>query len=181
MIEIAGGTISSTTSWSDPGTAIAVTDGLWIEGSNSPVLTLGAGMTLMFAAANPPLPFSVGYGGPGSLVIAGTPAAGKRVVLTSLAASPDQGDWVGIEVWADGSAHISYADISYAGSDSLGRRRPHSRERQLPSQTLWWTTLRSRTAGLRHLPGLRWSYRHHAPVHGDAQRWHHLRTSTKVT
>jgi hypothetical protein len=120
MIEIAGGTISSTTSWSDPGTAIAVTDGLWIEGSNSPVLTLGAGMTLMFAAANPPLPFSVGYGGPGSLVIAGTPAAGKRVVLTSLAASPNQGDWVGIEVWADGSAHISYADISYAGSDSLG-------------------------------------------------------------
>ena len=23
-------------------------------------------------------------------------------------------------MWADGSAHISYADISYAGSDSLG-------------------------------------------------------------
>jgi hypothetical protein len=120
MIEIAGGTISSTTSWGDPGTAIAVTGAVWIEGSDSPVLTLGAGMTLMFAATSPPLPFSVGYGAPGSLVIAGTPATGKRVVLTSLAASPDQGDWVGVEVWADGAAHISYADISYAGSDSLG-------------------------------------------------------------
>jgi hypothetical protein len=119
-IEIAGGTISSTTSWVDPGTAIAVTDSVWIEGSNSPVLTLGAGMTLMFAATNPPLQLSVGYGGPGSLVMAGTPAAGKRVVLTSLAATPNLGDWVGVEVWADGAAHISYADISYAGSDSLG-------------------------------------------------------------
>ena len=118
MIEIAGGVISSTTSWVDPGTAIAVTDSLWIEGSNSPVLTIGAGMTLMFAASNPPLQLSVGYGAAGNLVIAGAP--GKPVELTSLAAAPDQGDWVGVEVWADGAAHISYADISYAGSDSLG-------------------------------------------------------------
>jgi hypothetical protein len=120
MIEIAGGTISSTTSWVDPGTAIAITDSLWIAGLDSPVLTLGAGMTLMFAPTNPPLQFGVGYGGPGNLVIAGTPAAGKRVTLTSLAAAPDLGDWVGVEVWAGGTAHFSYADISYAGSDDLG-------------------------------------------------------------
>jgi len=74
----------------------------------------------MFAAANPPLEFSVGYSGPAGLVIAGSSGAGKRVAVTSLAASPDLGDWVGIEVWRNGSVQISYADISYAGSDGLG-------------------------------------------------------------
>jgi hypothetical protein len=120
LIEIAGGTISSTTSWSDPGTGIAVTDTLLIDGPGNPVLTISAGMTLMFAAANPPLEFSVGYSSPAGLVIAGSSGAGKRVAVTSLAASPDLGDWVGIEVWRNGSAQISYADISYAGSDGLG-------------------------------------------------------------
>ena len=59
----------------------------------------------------------VGQGGAGSLVIAGTST--KRVTLTSLAPTPDLGDWVGVEVWASGTAHISYADISYAGSDGV--------------------------------------------------------------
>jgi len=120
LIEIAGGTISSTTSWNDPGTGIAVTDNLLIDGPGNPILTISAGMTLMFAAANPPLEFSVGYSGPAGLVIAGSSGAGKRVAVTSLAASPDLGDWVGIEVWRNGSVQISYADISYAGSDGLG-------------------------------------------------------------
>jgi len=119
MIEIAGGTISSTASWVDPGTPVAVTGSLWLEGlgNDNPVLTIGAGMTLMLAATNPPVEFSVGFGGAGSLVIAGTPT--KRVTLTSLAPSPDLGDWVGVEVWGSGAAQISYADISYAGSDGV--------------------------------------------------------------
>ena len=117
-IEIAGGTISSTTSWVDPGTPVAVTGSVWLESvSGNPVLTIGAGMTLMFAATNPPVEFSVGYGGAGSLVIAGTSA--KRVTLTSLAPTPDLGDWVGVEVWSAGKAQISFADISYAGSDGV--------------------------------------------------------------
>jgi hypothetical protein len=120
MIELVGGTISATTYWVDPGTAIAVTDSLWIEGTDNPVLTLGAGMTLMFAPANPPLELSVGRNAPGGLVIAGAPNAGKSVVLTSLSVSPDSGDWVGVEVWAAGTAKLSYADISYAGSDGIG-------------------------------------------------------------
>jgi len=61
---------------------------------------------------------SVGSGGNGSLVIAGT--ASNHVTFTSLAALPDQGDWVGVEVWGLGKAQISYADIAYAGSDGLG-------------------------------------------------------------
>ena len=118
MIEIAGGTISSTTSWVDPGTAVVVSDSLWVEGLDSPVLTLGAGLKLMFAPANNPLEFSVGQGAGASLVVAGTSA--NHVVLTSLAGSPDQGDWVGVEVWAGGKAQISYAEIAYAGSDGTG-------------------------------------------------------------
>jgi hypothetical protein len=118
MIEIGGGTISSTTSWVDPGTPVAVTGSVWLEsGSGNPVLTISAGMTLMFAAVNPPVEFSVGYGGAGSLVIAGTSA--KRVTLTSRAPTPAPGDWVGVEVWSAGNAQISFADISYAGSDGV--------------------------------------------------------------
>jgi hypothetical protein len=119
MIEINGGTISSTTSWVDPGTAIAVTDSLWIQGMDSPVLTINAGVTLMFAPANDPLQLSVGYGGPGTLVLAGSPTTSKHVVLTSLSSSPDQGDWLGVQVWPNGTAQISYADISYGGSNGL--------------------------------------------------------------
>jgi len=118
MIELVGGTISSTTSWVDPGTAIAVTDSLWIEGVDSPVLTLGAGMTFKFTVKSPATLLSIGYGGPGSLITAGT--VGKHVVLTSLATSPDLGDWVGVQVWPGGTANISYADISYAGADGGG-------------------------------------------------------------
>jgi len=118
MIEIGGGTIGSTASWVDRGTPVAVTGSVWLESvSGNPVLTIGAGMTLMFAATNPPVEFSVGYGGAGSLVIAGTSA--KRVTLTSLAPTPDLGDWVGVEVWSAGKAQISFADISYAGSDGV--------------------------------------------------------------
>jgi hypothetical protein len=120
MVEIIGGILNSTTSWVDPGTPVAVTGDLWLQGveMDSPVLTIGAGMKLMFAATNPPIQLSVGYGGPASLVIAGT--ADNRVSLTSLAPSPDLGDWLGVEVWASGKAQISYADISYGGSDGLG-------------------------------------------------------------
>ena len=121
MIEIVGGTISTTATWADPGTPVAVTGSVWVESSTgNPVLTIGAGMTLKFAPTNSPVEFSVGYGGAATLIIAGNPGAGNRVTLTSLAATPDLGDWVGLEVWAAGKAQISYADISYGGSDGLG-------------------------------------------------------------
>jgi len=118
-IEIVGGIINSTASWVDPGTPVAVTGGLWLQGVelDNPVLTIGAGMKLMFAATNPPAEFSVGFAGPATLVIAGT--SSNRVSLTSLAATPDLGDWVGLEVWGGATARISYADISYAGSDGV--------------------------------------------------------------
>jgi len=113
MIEVAGGTISTTTSWADPGTSIAVTtDTLFVEGPDNPVFTLGPGLTLAFDSL---IEFDVGFSMPGKLVVAGT--AANHVVMTSLAATPGQGDWVGVQVWENGSAQVSYADISYAGSD----------------------------------------------------------------
>ena len=113
MIEVAGGTISATTTWADPGTRVAVTtDTLLVEGLTNPVLTLGPGLTLAFDSLGE---FDVGFAMPGQLVVAGTPA--NHVLITSLATAPAQGDWVGVEVWENGSAQVSFADISYAGSD----------------------------------------------------------------
>ena len=113
MIEVAGGTISTTTSWADPGTSIAVTsDTLFVEGPDNPVFTLGPGLTLAFDSL---IEFDVGFSMPGKLVVAGTPS--NHVVMTSLAAAPGQGDWVGVAIWENGTAQVSYADISYAGSD----------------------------------------------------------------
>jgi hypothetical protein len=117
MIELRGGTVTATTSWVDPGTAIAVTTSdLAVDGSGSPVLTLGAGMTFKFDVGRE---FDVGYGTGGKLIINGTGAVdggvAKHVVLTSLSASPSAGDWSGVWVWADSKAQISYADLSFAG------------------------------------------------------------------
>jgi len=118
MIEIFGGILGTTTSWVDPGTDIAVTDSLYVDGVDNPVLTLGPGMTLKFNPVTPPLEFSIGSTMGGKLVVAGTST--NRVTVTSLADAPNQGDWVGIEVWALGAAQISYANISYGGSDGSG-------------------------------------------------------------
>jgi hypothetical protein len=111
IIELGGGTVTATTSWLDPGTAVAVTGGLSVDGSGTPVLTLGPGITLKFDAD---IALSVGISSSGKLVMAGT--ATKPVVLTSLSTSPSPGDWKGVQVWGGGKAAISYADISYAGS-----------------------------------------------------------------
>jgi hypothetical protein len=117
MIEIYGGPLGSSASWVDPGTPIWVTGSVYVEGTaaDNPVLTIGPGVTLMFGTGTA---LSIGASGSGSLVIAGT--AANRVSLTSLAPLPDLGDWIGVEVWASGKAQISYADISYGGSDGLG-------------------------------------------------------------
>jgi hypothetical protein len=115
MIELQGGTIAKTTSWVDPGTTIAVTYDLAVDGTGSPVLTIGPGMTFEFDAD---CTFNIGSSLGGKLVVAGI--AANRVVLTSLVASPLPGVWAGINVWGDSSAQLSYADISYGGGAGQG-------------------------------------------------------------
>jgi hypothetical protein len=110
-IELAGGTITATTAWVNPGAPIAVTSGVSIEGAGSPILTIGSGMTFMFDVGTS---VSVGYSTGGQLVVAGT--AAQHVVFTSLAATPAPGDWEGVMIWASGKAQISYADVSYGGN-----------------------------------------------------------------
>ena len=113
MVELMGGTISTDTSWKNIGTVVAVTDDLDIGGTATPTLTIAAGSTFKFATD---FGISLGYGSPGSLVLAGTATA--KITLTSLAVTPGAGDWNGIMLWSNSSAKIQYSSILYGGSTS---------------------------------------------------------------
>jgi hypothetical protein len=113
LIGLDGGDIVATTSWSNPGTPIAVTRDIRVQDVTTPVLTIAAGSVFKFGADKA---IWVGYGDPGKLVISGTAAA--HVTLTSLASSPAKGDWNGIIVWNTSQATLAYTDILYAGGYS---------------------------------------------------------------
>jgi hypothetical protein len=115
LIEIQGGDVTTTTSWIDPGTPIAVTDRVNVGAATSPVLTIGPGMKFEFAAN---VEMDIGSPDVGQLVVAGT--AAKHVTLTSLADKPTPGFWTGLSIDRDSGAKISYADFSYGGSDAAG-------------------------------------------------------------
>lgn len=115
-IEVRGGAIATgIVNWVDPGTTIAVTRSLDIGGATTPVLNLGAGMTLKFAADTY---IWVGHSSPGKLSAIGTATA--RVKLTSLAAVPGPGDWAGIIVWDKGQLVLDYVDLAYGGASGSG-------------------------------------------------------------
>ena len=109
MIEIAGDTLSATTTWKNPGTQIAVTSDLFLEGTPAPVLTIAAGSIFKFADDTE---FRIGYSGGGNLKAIGTQAS--PITFTSLDQSPAPGSWMGITVWD--KATIQYASIYYAGA-----------------------------------------------------------------
>jgi hypothetical protein len=116
LIEVSGGTIATgVVNWVDPGTTIAITRPLDINGATTPVLNLGGGMTLKFAADTY---IWVGHSNPGKLSAVGTATA--RVKLTSLAAVPGPGDWTGIIVWDKGQLVLDYVDLAYAGASGSG-------------------------------------------------------------
>jgi len=112
LIQINGGDITSTTSWVDPGTDVAVTNQVNVGGTTSPVLTIGPGLTLKFGAD---VEMDIGSSsvGVGQLVGAGTTA--KHVTFTALAATPSPGSWYGLFIDYGAKAQISYADFSYGG------------------------------------------------------------------
>jgi hypothetical protein len=113
MVQVMGGTLSTTTTWKNVGTTVAVTSDLGIGGTVTPTLTLAAGSMFKFAVDTG---IDVGYADPGKLVVAGT--ATSMVTLASLAATPAAGDWKGITVWYNSKATLSYATVSNAGSDT---------------------------------------------------------------
>jgi len=97
--------------------------------NDNPVLTIGAGHDTHVGRNQSPVEFSVGFGGAGSLVIAGTPT--KRVTLTSLAPRRIW-DWVGVEVWGSGCSQDQLCRHLLCWQRRRQRwRRPHCRERQL--------------------------------------------------
>jgi hypothetical protein len=117
MVELAGGTIGTTTVWTNPSIPIAVTSDLNIDGASTPSLTLGAGINLKFADG---IALGVGNTAGGKLVISGTTAS--HVTLTSQDAAPVAGAWAGIEVFGSSKATISYADVRYGGSNTLNSK-----------------------------------------------------------
>ena len=110
MIDLDGGDIVTTTSWKNPGTPVAVTSYIRVQGVTTPVLTIAAGSVFKFGADTY---LWVGYDSPGKLVANGTTAA--HVTLTSLASPPTKGDWNGIIVWNTSQATLTFTDILYAG------------------------------------------------------------------
>jgi len=109
MIELTGDTVSTTTTWKNPGTPVAVTSDLYLDGTPVPVLTIAAGSIFKFADDTE---FRIGYNRGGNLQVNGTQSA--PVTFTSLDTSPAPGSWMGISVWD--KATLSYTLISYAGS-----------------------------------------------------------------
>jgi len=110
MIDLDGGDIVTTTDWSNPGTPVAVTSEIRVQGVTTPVLSIAAGTVFKFGADTY---LWVGYGSPGKLVTNGTTAA--HVTLTSLASTPTKGDWNGIIVWNTSQATLTFTDVLYAG------------------------------------------------------------------
>ncbi|HEX7599692.1 MAG TPA: right-handed parallel beta-helix repeat-containing protein [Polyangia bacterium] len=112
-INIDGGIVKNTATWVNPGTPLVVTGNIRVEGPSSPTLTLSPGMLLRFAAR---VGLWVGYADTAQLVAVGTAAA--PIVLTSMAVTPQPGDWTGITLW-DGTApgtKLGYLTLDYCGS-----------------------------------------------------------------
>jgi hypothetical protein len=115
IVELAGDTVSATTTWKNPGTPVIVTSDLYLDGTPAPILNIAAGTAFRFAQNKR---FAVAYGNGGNLKVNGT--ATSRVTFTSANAAQAAGDWGGIMVWAAGEATIQYTDISYGGAISTG-------------------------------------------------------------
>lgn len=112
-IEVMGGTIASSVTWTNPGLPVAITGDLAIEGTDNPVLTIGSGMNLKFGSN---VAVQVGKSSLGKIAITGTSLA--RVTLTSLSSTPVSGSWAGLQIWDSGKASISYTDVRYGGTNN---------------------------------------------------------------
>lgn len=112
LIELQGGTVAASTTWKNPGTPVAVTSNLSLDGTPAPVLNIAAGTKFEFAQGKL---FDIAYSSGGNLKVNGTSTA--LVTFTSFNTSQAAGDWAGIMVWSGGQATITYANVSYGGND----------------------------------------------------------------
>ena len=104
-----------TQTWPNLGIPYEIADGVQVRASTTPVLTIPAGTTLLFAAGAR-LEIGRGSGENGALRVEGT--EDTPVLLTSAASNKNPGDWGndgGIEFWdeAPNDSEISHAVIEF--------------------------------------------------------------------
>jgi hypothetical protein len=110
-VEIPGGTVAATDTWSNLGFPYAITATLTVADSTNPLLYLAPGCSLLFADS---AKLRVGLGKPGALRADGTYG---RVVFGPLAAGP--GQWRGLEFWEETDpirTILNYCSIEGAGA-----------------------------------------------------------------
>ncbi len=90
--------------------------GTIVGGSASPVLTIDAGVKVIFDTG---AFLSVGVGDPGGIVAVGTSASG--ITFTSGAATPAPGDWASVAIGdsALSTSKIGYATFEYGGAPNM--------------------------------------------------------------
>lgn len=117
VIRLRGNEVTTTASWRDPGVPILATTGLDIRNStNDPVLTLGAGITLLMPRDTRVV---VADFLPGALRVAGT---AERPVVMAPETPADPGWWLGVELGrnADSRTRFEYLEIRGAGAGPPG-------------------------------------------------------------
>ena len=128
--QVHSGTIDPTgETWKACGSPHFVRGDFYIEGLESPVLTIEEGAIVRFESGASPI---VGESAPGGLIIEGT--TDKPVVLTADSSSPRAGFWQGVrfyELTLRDKAIINGASIEYAGAEDQGALYVHSSADQL--------------------------------------------------
>jgi len=119
-IELREATIRDSVTWPLSSLPFIISGSLFVEDSDSPVLTIAAGNTVRF---NGNSQIAVNYQGLGGLQAIGTPAA--PILFTSNAAVPTPGTWWGLYFGNAGPAppasSVRYATIEYGGATAHNR------------------------------------------------------------
>ena len=117
VIEVTGGSISSSVSWPNLGVPYLLNSTVIVGGAAHPVLTLAPGTTVK---SLPGVGIKVGYPNPGGLVADGT---GGWITFTSGVNPPAAGDWNGIAFYpssSDPDCRLRNCRIDYGGGSDSG-------------------------------------------------------------
>lgn len=105
------GTVSSSATWADCGVPYLLPDGLVVNGTSVPVLTIEPGVTIKIGDGRT---FEIREG-----AVSAVGTADKRITISSASASPTAGCWEEIYLGPDADAantEFRYCDISYANT-----------------------------------------------------------------
>lgn len=117
VVEVAGGSVSNSATWLNPGVPYRLNSALLVGGPGNPVLTFGSGTTVKCLAG---VGIKVGYPNPGGLIADGT---GGWITFTSAVNPPAPGDWNGIAFYpssSDQDCLLRNCRIDYGGGSDSG-------------------------------------------------------------